>query len=378
MADIYFDNAATTKTAYEVADVMYKVMTENYANPSSLHAKGLKAEHAVKNARSTVAEKLKATSDEIVFTASGSEANNLALLGAAMRFRTKGEIITTKVEHKCVLECMKKLESEGFCVKYLDVDSDGVVDISALLNALSDKTQLVSIMSVNNECGSIQPICEMYDEVKKYNPEIIFHTDNVQGFCKNDITSKCCDMMSVSAHKIHGPKGVGALYVKKGVRLLPVIYGGGQEKGLRGGTENSPGIAGFGKAVEIFRSDSKKVAELKEFIKRRVTSEIRGVYINGSSERTSPYILNIAMLGLRSEIILHSLEQRGIFVSSGSACSSNRPSPSHVLMAMGYDQKRVDSSIRLSFNSRNTIEEANAFCDAFAEIAKINEKVRRL
>ena len=378
MLDIYFDNGATTKTDIRVADAMYKVMTENYGNPSSLHSKGLEAEHIVKNARKIISEKIKARPDEIVFTASGSEANNLALLGSAARFRCKGEIITSKIEHKCVLECMKELERKGFCVKYLDVDQNGLVSVENLQNALSDKTQLVSIMSVNNECGSVQPIPELYNAVKKYNSSILFHTDNVQGFCKFDFSAKHCDMMSISGHKIYGPKGIGGLYVKSGVLLSPVIYGGGQEKGLRGGTENSPAIAGFGKAVELFEDSSSRLDEIKRHIASRVTSEIPKVYVNGSLECTSPYILNIAMPGLRSEIILHSLEQRGIYVSSGSACSSNRPSPSHVLVAMGFDAKRVDSSIRISFNSHNTMEEADAFCDALAEIAEINKKVRRL
>lgn len=378
MFDIYFDNGATTQTDRRAADVMYRVMTENYGNPSSLHSKGLEAEHIVKNARQIISEKIKAKPDEIIFTASGSEANNLALLGSAARFRHKGEIITSKIEHKCILECMKKLENDGFCVKYLDVDQDGIVSPDTLKNALSDKTQLVSIMSVNNECGSIQRIPELYDIVKKHSPSVLFHTDNVQGFCKFDFSAKYCDMMSFSGHKIHGPKGIGALYVKSGVLLSPVIYGGGQEKGLRGGTENSPAIAGFGKAVEVFEDCAEKLGNIKKHIAGRVTSEIPEVYVNGSLDSTSPYILNIAMVGLRSEIILHSLEQCGIYVSSGSACSSNRPSPSHVLTAMGFDRKRVDSSIRLSFSSHNTMEEADIFCDVLADIADVNKKVRRL
>lgn len=378
MSDIYFDNGATTCVDKRVADVMYGVMTETYGNPSSLHSKGLEAEHILKDARSVLADKIKAKPEEIIFTASGSEANNLALLGSADLFRQKGEIIISKTEHKCVLECAARLEKQGFTVKYLDVDSDGIVDVNQLKEFLTQNTQLVSIMHVNNECGSIQPIEQIYNTVKEYNNSILFHTDNVQGFCKVDLTAKYCDMMSISAHKIHGPKGIGALYVKKGTRLSPVIYGGGQEMGLRGGTENVPAIAGFAKAAEIVKDNSKNVLEVKKYIAERVTREIPKVFINGSVDKTSPYILNLAMIGLRSEIILHSLEQRGIFVSSGSACSSNRPSPSHVLMAMGYKPERVDSSIRLSFNNENTLEEADAFCRALAEIAEINKKVRRL
>lgn len=377
MFDIYFDNGATTKVEKPVADVMYDVMTSSYGNPSSLHSKGLEAEHIVKNSRKIIAEKIKCNLDEIIFTASGSEANNLAILGTADLFRFKGEIITSKTEHKCILECMKRLENLGFKVHYLDVDENGIVNTSQLEELINDKTQLVSIMHVNNECGSIQPIKEIYSIIKTKNPNALFHTDNIQGFCKIDINAECCDMMSISAHKVHGPKGIGALYVKKGIRLSPVIYGGGQEKGLRGGTENVPAIAGFGKAVELYDANYNLI-NIKKHIIKRVTSEIPGIYINGDVETSSPYILNIAMIGLRSEIILHSLEQRGIYVSSGSACSSNKPSPSHVLLAMGYNAERVDSSIRISFNNGNTMEEADAFCDTLADIARINKKIRRI
>lgn len=378
MSEIYFDNGATTRTNKQVADLMYDVMTSSYGNPSSLHSKGLEAEHIVKDARKIIADKINANSNDIIFTASGSESNNLAILGAADLFRFKGEIITSKIEHKCVLECMKRLEDIGFKVHYLDVDENGIVDINQLKNIINPQTQLVSIMHVNNECGSIQPIREIYNIIKDKNPNILFHTDNVQGFCKIDLSCEYCDMMSVSAHKIHGPKGIGALYVKKGIRLSPVIYGGGQEKGLRGGTENVPAIAGFGKAVEVFEKNDNTLLEIKKYIINRITNEIPGIYVNGDIDCSSPYILNIAMIGLRSEIILHSLEQRRIYVSSGSACSSNKPSPSHVLTAMRYKPERVDSSIRISFSVENTMEEADAFCNALADIALINKKVRRI
>lgn len=377
MLDIYFDNGATTKVYKEVADMMCEVLTSSYGNPSSLHSKGLEAEHILKNSRKIIADKIKCNPEEIIFTASGSESNNLAILGVADLFRFKGEIITSKVEHKCVLECMKRLENIGFKVHYLDVDENGVVNIEQLKNLINDKTQLVSIMHVNNECGTIQPVSDIYNIIKNKNPSTLFHTDNIQGFCKIDITCDCCDMMSISAHKIHGPKGVGALYVKKGIRLSPVIYGGGQEKGLRGGTENVPAIAGFGKAVELYKKNE-VVNEIKKYIIDKITNEIPKIYVNGDFETSSPYILNVAMIGLRSEIILHSLEQKGIYVSSGSACSSNKPSPSHVLVAMGYKPERVDSSIRISFNNENTMEDAEKFCDALSDIARVNKKIRRL
>jgi len=378
MLNIYFDNGATTQVKPEVADVMRDIMINNYGNPSSLHSVGFSAEKIVDGARETIAKKIGAKKDEIYFTASGSEANNLAILGFAERQRCKGEIITTKVEHKCVLECMHKLEENGFKVHCLDVNQDGVIDLEMLKSLMCKGTQLVSIMHINNECGTIEPIEEAYKIVKEANPETVFHTDNIQGYCKIDLPIKYCDMMSISAHKIHGPKGVGALYVKKGIRLAPVIYGGGQEKGLRGGTENVPGIAGFECATKIYVDNSSKIKEIKKHIADRITTEIPKVFVNGNIEKSSPYILNIAMVGLRSEIILHSLEQRGIYVSSGSACSSNKPSPSHVLIAMGYKPERVDSSIRISFNNEITMEEADAFCEALVEISNINKKIRRI
>lgn len=378
MAEIYFDNGATTKVSKGVVEVMLKIMTEDYGNPSSLHSKGLTAENIVKNARKVIAQSIKATPDEIIFTGSGSEANNLAIIGSAKMFREKGNIITTKIEHKSVLECMNKLEEDGFVVKYLDVDEDGLISIDQLKEFVDGKTHLVSIMHVNNECGSIQPLEQIFDAVKSVNPNTFVHIDNIQGYCKFDANAKFCDMMSMSAHKIHGPKGVGALYVKQGIRLSPVIYGGGQEKGIRSGTENVPAIAGFAKAVETYVCDKEKLKQIKNYIAQRVMSEIPKVYVNGNIENSSPYILNIAMIGLRSEIILHSLEQRGIYVSSGSACSSHKPSPSHVLTAMGYKPERVDSSVRLSFCAENTMDEAKVFCDSLAEIAAINKKIRRI
>lgn len=378
MSDIYFDNGATTKASKQVADVVYKTMTENYGNPSSLHSKGHAAENIVKDARKVISDSIKSKPEEIIFTGSGSEANNLAIIGSARMFRDKGNIITTKIEHKSVLECMKKLEEDSFIVRYLDVDENGLILTDQLKDFVDSKTQLVSIMHVNNECGSIQPLEEIYNIVKATNPNALVHIDNIQGYCKFEANSRFCDMMSISAHKVHGPKGVGALYVKSGVRLAPVTYGGGQEKGLRSGTENVPAIAGFAKAVETYTCDKEKLREIKNYIAKRVMQEIPKVYVNGDPENSSPYILNIAMIGLRSEIILHSLEQRGIYVSSGSACSSHKPSPSHVLTAMGYKPERVDSSVRLSFCNDNTIEEAKAFCDALAEISKINKKIRRI
>lgn len=376
MADIYFDNAATTQVDARVVAAMQDVMQRCYGNPSSLHRKGLEAERVLKHARSVLAQALHGAPEEILFTGSGSEANNLAIIGSCLAMRGKGGIITTKIEHPCVLACMKYLEQSGWTVRYLDVDETGVVRLGQLAEAVDAQTRLVSIMHVNNECGSIQPMREIYQTVKRANPSALVHTDHVQGFCKTELPPGCADLIAVSGHKIHGPKGVGALYVKKGVRLSPVIFGGGQERGLRGGTENMPGIAGLAKAVEVWEPRLEQVRAVHGFIAQHA-AEVPEVYVNGGADG-SPYILNLAVMGLRSEILLHSLEQYGIFVSSGSACSSHKPQPSHVLTAMGLPRGRVDSSIRLSFCNTNTPAEAEAFCRALAEIAEKNKKIRRL
>lgn len=369
--EVYLDNSATTKVKKEVIDTMAEVMESCYGNPSSLHRKGVEAEKIVKDARGKIGSELCVPPEEVYFTSCGSESNNLAIIGTALAMRTKGEIITTTMEHKSVSECFSYLEQCGFTVRY--VSPEAVVD------AVNQHTQLVSVMHVNNEVGTVFDIAELNRQIKQKNPSVLLHTDAVQAFGKLDFQKNMADMISISAHKIGGPKGVGAVYIKKGIKALPVIYGGGQETGLRSGTENVPGIAGFGKALELIdkKAAYAHVQQLKDTMAGRLTETVDRLYIN-SPENSSPYILNVAMEGLRSEILLHSLEQKGVYVSSGSACSSNRPKPSHVLTAMGFEPKRVDSSVRISFCSDNTMEEIEYACEAFLQVAKVNEKIRNL
>ena len=369
--DIYFDNSATTKPHNSVIDAMVNMMKDAYGNPSSLHTKGVDAERMVKKAREQVAKALKVNADEVYFTSCGTESNNLAILGTSMIQRIKGEVITTKVEHKSVTEPFKHLEKMGFKVHYLDVDSSGIIDLFKLEELLNDNTQLVSIIQVNNECGMVQPIKEISRIIKRKNEKTLLHIDAVQGFCKVEMPKNCADLISISAHKIHGPKGVAALYVRKGVKISPIIYGGGQEKNLRSGTENTPAIVGFGVASEIAKKEDNYnyVLNLKNTMLEKIIDSIPNVYIN-SPQDSSPYILNISVMGIRSEILLHSLEQRGVYVSSGSACSSNRPKPSHVLIAMGLSMERVDSSIRISFCPNNTIQEVLSACEILIEVVQ--------
>ncbi|OQB14512.1 MAG: Cysteine desulfurase [Firmicutes bacterium ADurb.Bin193] len=357
---IYLDNSASTRPYEAVANAVYEAMRDNYGNPSSLHTLGVKAERAVKAAREAVAKPLKVPASDIYFTSGGTESNNLAILGAYSALRIKGKIITAKTEHKSVLEPFKTLEN----AVYLDVDSNGLTDIKHLESIIDDDTSLVSIMHVNNETGVISPIAEIARSIKRKNPNCLFHVDAVQSYCKIDFPKGVADLISVSAHKIHGPKGIGALYVRKGVKIIPRLYGGAHEGGIRSGTLNTPAIIGFGIAAQNALSLD-HAGRLNEIMRKGLS----GVVIN-SPDNASPYILNISAKGLRSEIILHSLEQRGVIVSSGSACSSNRPSPSHVLTAMGLSKELVDSSIRISFSALNTEDEVKEAVKIINEVIK--------
>ena len=354
--DIYFDNSATTRPYREVCEKMAEIAYEVYGNPSSLHTKGMEAEHVLKDTRAVVADKIGCRSDEVFFTSGGTENANTAIFGAVSASRKK-HIITTKGEHPCVLEPIKKLEKEGYRVTYLSLDKNGFVDEDQLSESVCEDTALVCMMHVNNEVGAITNLERMGKIIRK-NPQTLFFADCVQSFCKIPVSAAWCDMISISGHKIHGPKGVGALYVKKGVRLHPRAFGGGQEKNMRPGTENVPAIAGLGCAVSMNSGfDDKGV---KRYMADRILSEIPDCFINNIDfENSADYILNMSFLGARSEVILHFLESRGVFVSSGSACSSNKPGKSHVLTAMGLENKLVDSSIRFSFCNDNTIEEAD-------------------
>jgi len=362
---VYLDNSATTKPYKEVIAETVKYMESHYGNPSSLHRMGITAEKALKEARKSAAASLGAKEEEIYFTSGGTEADNMAVFGAVQARKRRGnKIITSQIEHPAILESCRKLEESGFRVEYLPVDSNGMIDMQALESALDDQTILVTIMQVNNEVGSIQPISQII-ELKnrigsKLGTEILLHTDAVQSLGKLPIEISGIDLLSVSGHKIHGPKGVGALYVRKGLNVLPYLFGGGQERGLRSGTENVPAIAGFGIAADISRKNLTKRMESIKMLKMYLTEGIRrsipDIRFN-STEDGSSSILNVSFLGVRGEVLLHTLEQSEIYVSTGSACSSNKKGQSHVLKAMNRSDKEIEGAIRFSFCEFNTMEE---------------------
>jgi len=355
---IYFDNAATTPISPKAAEVAKTIMTQTFGNPSSAHSLGLEAERAIKASSETIANILSVRSDEIVFTSGGTEANNLAIIGTAMERQRRGRhIITSQVEHPSVENSMKALEKEGFEVTRLPVSQAGEIDPNTVIDALRNDTIMISLMHINNETGAIFDISNISRLVKEKNDKVIFHTDAVQGFCKERTSLKYVDLYALSAHKIHGLKGIGALFVRKGVRLKPMIYGGGQQRDVRPGTENTVGIASLAAAAE---SQSKNFGKIRENV-LAIRSEIEDianlvedVYINGSG---SPYILNMSFLGIKGETLIHALESEGIFISSGAACNAKHPGQSS-LSALKLGADRIDSVVRFSFSCFNTLEEA--------------------
>lgn len=362
--EIYLDNSATTRCYPQVGDLVYKVMYEDYGNPSSVHKKGMEAENYIKKSKERLSRILKVNPKEIFFTSGGTESDNLALIGAARANKRAGNhLITTAIEHPAILNTMHYLEGEGFRVTYLPVDSKGRVKLQALEEALCKETVLVSIMYVNNEMGSVQPVNEAAKMVKQFNPAILFHTDAVQGFGKYYIFPKRqgIDMLTASGHKIHGPKGIGFLYVSANVKIQPIIFGGEQQKNIRSGTENVPGIAGLGLAAKMIYKDMDiKVAllrELKAYFLEGL-SKIDKVSIHGlTDENSAPHIISVGIAGIRSEVLLHALEEQGIYVSSGSACASNHPAVSGVLKGIGTAKEYLDATIRFSMSEFTTQEE---------------------
>ena len=363
----YLDNSATTAVSKAAADKAYAVMTRLYGNPSSLHSKGIEAENELKNARKSVALRLRVSDEEITFTSGGTEANNLALFGAAYaRLRERKKIIISAVEHSSVTEAAKRLEAEGFLIERIAPRKDGRIHPEDVAAAADKNTSLVSVMLVNNETGAIMPVSEIFAAVKAKDEKILCHTDAVQAFGKLEIKAKAlgADLISVSGHKVHAPKGVGALYIKKGVRLVSRQYGGEQEKRIRPGTENLPAIAAFGVACDMFdiENNYKTVSALNNYAKKKLL-QIEGVTLN-SPEAALPYVLNISAGRVRSETMLHFLEEREVFVSSGSACAKGKPS--HVLSAMGLSREKADSALRISFCKHNTLEDIDALCEGIA------------
>ncbi len=363
--EVYLDNSATTRCYPEVGELVYKIMCQDYGNPSSMHRKGVEAEHYLKESKETLAKLLKVNPKEIYFTSGGTESDNLALIGTARANRRKGNhLITSSIEHPAILNTMRYLEAEeGFRVTYLPVDAKGRIKLEALKEALCRETILVSIMYVNNEVGTVQPVDEAVQIVKSFNPEILFHSDAVQGFGKYRIYPKRqgIDLLSASGHKIHGPKGIGFLYINEKVKIRPIIYGGEQQKNIRSGTENVPGIAGLGLAAKLGYQDLEMKTALMRELKAHLIdglSKIENTTVHGmTDEQGAPHIVSAGFAGIRSEVLLHALEEKGIYVSSGSACASNHPAVSGVLKGIGAAREYLDATIRFSMSEFTTKEE---------------------
>lgn len=381
--EIYLDNSATTKTAPEVNTAILDALTHCYGNPSSLHRLGMQAEKVFAAAKRVVAGLLGVTEGEVYITSGGTESSNLAILGAAEANKRRGKhIICTGVEHPAVYETVKSLESRGYEVDFLGVDETGRISLEEFEALLRPDTVLACVMHVNNETGAVMPVEKLKPIMKKKSPYALLFVDAVQSFGKIAVKPAKwgVDLLSASAHKIHGPKGVGALYVKKGTRIVPVQFGGHQQGGLRSGTENVPGAAGFGIAAELAQQQMEaryaRVRELDHRLREGILDKIDNVVFNsgGKEGENLPYILNVSFLGIKAEILLHALESKGIYVSTGSACSSNAPAPSRTLLAMGRSKKEIEGAVRFSFSGDNTAEEVDytigALTRAVAEIRK--------
>ena len=377
MREIYLDNSATTRVYKEAADEAYSAMTEFYGNPSSLHNKGIEAERIMEDARKKIAAALGADGGELVFTSGGTEANNLAVIGGALAKKRRGNrVVISAYEHDSVMRAGKYLSENGFDVVWLSPNERGEITPEAVFEAVNEKTVLVSVMLVNNEVGAVNPVAQLSAAAKRKNQDVVFHCDAVQAFCKMPFRADKlgADLVTVTAHKIGGPKGVGALWIKKGARVLPLHFGGEQEKEIRPGTEALPLIAAFGKAAEISKNSlpefQRRMEELKNLLLDGIKDE-PGILLN-SKEGALPGIVNLSVPGIRSEIMLHFLESRGIYVSSGSACAQG--AKSHVLKAMGYPPERIDSALRISFGRENTpkdVEELlSAIKDAMRELCR--------
>ena len=384
MKEIYLDNSATTCAYKEVGDLVAKVMCEDYGNPSSMHMKGVQAEKYIKEAKERLAKILKVQEKEIFFTSGGTESDNLALIGAAKANQRAGKhLIASSIEHPAIINTMRHLEEEGFRITFLPVDKYGRVELEALKEALCEDTILVSIMYVNNEVGSVQPIQEAASIVKANNKNILFHVDAVQGFGKYQIHPKKLkvDMLSVSGHKIHGPKGIGFLYIDSHVKIKPIVFGGEQQKNVRSGTENVPGIAGLGLAAKmIYANLDENVFRMRELKKHFIEgiTQIPETTIHGLYDETSaPHIISVGFAGIRSEVLLHALEEKGIYVSSGSACSSNHPQISGVLKGIGAKQEFLDATLRFSMSEFTTLGEIDDTLETLYNIVPMLRRYRR-
>ena len=373
--EVYLDNSATTACFEDAAQLMHRILCEDYGNPSSLHHKGVEAEAYLRYANETFAKLLKVNEKEIFFTSGGTESDNIALIGAAMANHRAGRhLITTKIEHPAVLQPMAYLEDQGFEVTYLSVDRQGRISPEELERAVRPDTILVSVMHTNNEIGTLQPIAEAGAIIKRKNPKTLFHVDAVQGFGKTRIypAKMHIDMLSASGHKLHGPKGIGLLYMREGAKVSPITYGGGQQRGMRSGTENLPGIAGFAKAAELVYQDMEADVDRMYALREELTNgvkELDDVVINGCPGREgAAHIVSASFRGVRSEVLLHALEERGIYVSAGSACAAHKPQPSATLKAIGVEKELLESTIRFSLSGFTTGEEIAYTCQNLKEI----------
>lgn len=382
--EAYFDNSATTKVLDDVKDLVVKVMTEDYGNAAAKHLKGLRAENYIKEARAEIAKTLKVQEKEILFTSGGTESNNMALIGTALANQRAGRhIISSGIEHASVYNPLGQLEEQGYEITYLPVDEKGHISLKELGETVRPDTVLVSIMYVNNEVGSVEPVEEISRVIKEINPKTFFHVDAIQAYGKYTIRPKRqgIDLLSASGHKFHGPKGVGFLYIDEKVKVKPLIYGGGQQKGMRSGTENVPGAAGIGLAAkEMYTNHEEKVEYLyglKDYMMNRI-GEIPGTHINSErGHNSAPQIVSVGFEGVRSEVLLHALEEKGIYVSSGSACSSNHPGISDTLKGIGVKKELLDSTLRFSFSIFNTKEEIDYTIGVLRELLPVLRRYQR-
>lgn len=382
--EAYLDNSATTQCSERACDIMVEALTVKYGNPSSLHLKGLDGENYIKDAKEKIARTLKVSEKEIVFTSGGTESNNLAIIGSALANQRMGKhIITTSIEHASVSNPMAYLEEQGFDVTYLSVNEFGEISLDELRDSMTQETILVSLMQINNEIGAMEPIEEAAKLVKSINPKTLVHVDAIQSYGKLHIYPKRMgiDMLSVSGHKIHGPKGSGFLFIKEKTKIKPLILGGGQQNGMRSGTENVPAIAGLGEAAaEIYENFDEKIGHLYELRDAFIAgvSQIEDVTVNGRLDHSgAPHIVSVSFMDVRSEVLLHSLEDKGIYVSAGSACSSNKPAISRTLLGIGVKKDLLDATIRFSFSVHTTMEEIEYALEALREIVPMRRKYVR-
>ena len=391
--EAYLDNSATTRCSDMATKVMIELLTQDFGNPSSLHMKGIEAEKYVNEARKKIAKTLKVQEKEIYFTSGGTESNNLAIIGGAdANHRAGKHVITTSIEHASVSNPMKYLEEQGYEVTYLSVDENGVISLEELEQSIRPDTILVSIMQINNEIGAVEPIAEAGALIKRINPQILFHVDAIQSYGKIRINPKKAniDMLSVSGHKIHGPKGSGFLYIKDKTKIKPILFGGGQQKGMRSGTENVPAIAGLAVAAEeIYEHLEENVEHLYQ-LKEHFVSEILkidGVTVNGIPQnaaapgegirQTAPHVVSVSIEAVRAEVMLHALEDKQVYVSAGSACSSNKPSISSTLKSIGVKDSLLDSTVRFSFSVHTTLEEVDYAIDVMQQLIPMLQKYTR-